>query len=705
MSMAMDNQMNNYSIVYDEEIASLCVYGADFVKEILGIDKIYSPQPKASMSSRKLEGYRRLAKYRAYYQQNPVQFIRDFFNIQLLDSQAYLMQMAWNTPQVLIVASRAYGKSFWIVLFIMAKQMLSSYPWNCYIASGSSQQSATTFKKLEDIANDRIGSLLNSSGYIFKDEVEVPNASGDGFSHNPAGFEYKLHNGAFTRTLNSNVDKNRGARSDCVVFDECGFLSAELIQVYQAFCATDKEFKTGVNDDGSDIDNVRLNTLPQEIQNQLIYISSASSTDTEFYNMYREFSKKMILGDPNYFVAHIDCDLVMRPTLRGNKMKPALTQEKIDTALRTNPEKARREYYCEFTSDAGKDAIIRRGVIARNEEIRKPVLYNDTGNRKIVIAYDPARSRDNSVILVAEIYECVVDGKIEYKMRLLNCINLVDIEKKNKTPMTTPKQVEYLKQVILDYNQGGDENYSNILGIYIDAGSGGSGVNIADFLMPDWKDSAGNTHKGLIDKEYSKDYIKNFPNAVDKIHLMSPTQYKSEMYESLIEMLTQDLVSFTASYDNKGYLTIVEVDKEQEEEERKKIIAKIKKKNKKISDEELEEKVKEELTKSSTMKARMERLSWQEEVALASIDALKEEVVNMVRIRRESGKDSFELAPEKKNKMHDDRSYTLSMVCYALAQERRKNITNRKKPSSSGIADLLASQIKKSSRKIGMFNE
>ena len=69
---------------------------------------------------------------------------------------------------------------------------------------------------------------------------------------------------------------------------------------------------------------------------------------------------------------------------------------------RTNPEKARREYYCIFTTDAGTDAIIRRGVITRNEETRKPLLYNDTGNKKFVITYDPARSRDNSVILVGE---------------------------------------------------------------------------------------------------------------------------------------------------------------------------------------------------------------------------------------------------------------------------------------------------------------
>lgn len=117
------------------------------------------------------------------------------------------MQEAFTKPSVLITASRAYGKSFWAMIFVMTKQMLSSSAWNCYICSGSSSQSALTFKKLEDIANDRIDSLLNSNGKIFKDEVEINAANGDGFSHNPQGFEYHLYNASFTKSLNSNVDK------------------------------------------------------------------------------------------------------------------------------------------------------------------------------------------------------------------------------------------------------------------------------------------------------------------------------------------------------------------------------------------------------------------------------------------------------------------------------------------------------------------
>lgn len=462
-----------------------------------------------------------------------------------------------------------------------------------------------------------------------------------------------------------------------VVFDECGFLSDEMLNVYGAFAIVNKSLKTGKDASGKSIDPIRQRTFATDIPNQKFYISSASSTDTGFYKLYRDFSKRQIMGDPDYCVLHIDCELAFKPTMRGELVTPLLSRSTVESEMRRNPEKARREYYCIFTSDVGNDAIIRRGTITRNEQTYKPILHNDTGERKFVISYDPARSRDNSVILVGEVYpEKNIDGDLEYKMRLANCIDLVDIGKKRKTPMQTPEQIEYLKEVILDYNRGGDENYSNILGIYIDAGSGGGGVNIADYLMEDWKGKDGKTHKGLIDKEYSKDYIKKFPNAIDKIHLMSPTQYKSVMYEAMIELVNQNKVTFTSSYDNKGYLTVFDIDESKLEKAKKEISSKLKKE--KLSPEEFDYRLQEELSKIQNVKTKTLKLNEDEELALARIDALKEEVVNMIRIKRDSGKDSFELTPEKRNKMHDDKSYTLSMACYALQQERRKNLIIKK---------------------------
>jgi hypothetical protein len=252
--------------------------------------------------------------------------------------------------------------------------------------------------------------------------------------------------------------------------------------------------------------------------------------------------------------------------------------------------------------------------------------------------------------------------------------------------MQTPDQVQYLKELILAYN-GNAPDYDNILAVMIDAGSGGGGVNIADFLMEDWTDAKGNKHRGLIDKEYSEEYIRKYPNAVDKIMLMSPSQYKSEMYESLIEMMNQDCISFTADYDNKGYLTVFESDEALLKKEKKRIEEKLRKEN--LSEDEFEIKLKEELSNASCVKTKMVKLDAYEEIALANIDALKEEMVNMVRKKRESGKDSFELTPEKANKLHDDRSYCACMAGYFLAQKRLENIRNRKRQPVKNLIDLF----------------
>ena len=475
----------NYKIKIVEEMTD------EYLSDMFSDNNIIYVKPGVyALSSRKIESLIKIAELQKYYQCNPVRFINDFFNIELIDAQAWIVQRSWNCPNVLVVATRGLGKSTVIDLILMSKGMLFNNYW-AYIASGSGGQAEQTFTTLERLANDNIDEMSGSTGYIFKNEVEIKNAAGDGFSHSSNGFTYSLYNGSKTMTLNSNVDSKRGFRGS-VIFDESGFLSAEMMKVYGAFAIVNKNFKTGKDRDGNSLDPVRLMTFPTNIPNQKFYISSASSTDTEFYRLYREFSKKQLMGDPDYFVAHIDCEVAFKPTIKGKVVAPLLMESTVDTEMRTNPEKALREYYCIFTSDAGSQSIIQRGTIARNSEVRVPLLYNDTGDKKFVLCYDPARSMDNSVILVAEIY--LDENSKKYKARIVNCVNLIDVGKKRKTPMRTPEQVEYLKELILAYN-GDVPDYGNIEAIYIDAGSGGAGVNIADYLMEDWVDKKGSNIK------------------------------------------------------------------------------------------------------------------------------------------------------------------------------------------------------------------
>ena len=672
----MSNQIilpyNTDNLIYDKDFFQ--DYGI-FVKPIT-----------YPMSERKIEALLQIAEMQKYFQCNPVKMIDIMFNIELLDMQALAIQQSWITPNVLFCCTRGYGKSTVIDLSIMAKDMAFCNYW-CYIASGSGSQAEQTFNTLEKLANDNIDTFAGSTGKVFKSEIEIKNATGDGFSHSSNGFNYSTYNGSQTQTLNSNIDAKRGFRGS-VVFDECGFLSDEMIDVYGAFAVVNKNLKTGKDASGKSIDPIRQRCFPAGMPYQKIYISSASSADTKFAKLYREFGKKRIMGDPDYSILHLDCELAFAPTLHNELVTPLLDRKMVADAMRTNPEKARREYYCIFTTDAGSDAIVRRGVITRNEETRKPLLYNDTGDKKFIITYDPARSRDNSVIMVMEVYKVEnPDGTNDVRGRIVNVINLLDVGKKIKSPMRTPDQIEYLKQIILDYNAGADA-YGNILGVYIDAGSGGGGVNIADYLMADWTDKGGMTHRGLIDKEYSADYVKQFPNAVDKLRLMSPSKFKSVMYEAMIELLNQDKISFTASYDNKGYLTVFDIDEKLLAKERARIAEKYAKQ--KLSNEEKQEKIEEELNKVQSVSTKVIKLDWRDEIALANIDATKEEILNIVRKKRDGGHDSFELTPEKANKMHDDRAYTLCMASYGLMEERRKELlNNRPKASNDDIMTIL----------------
>lgn len=160
------------------------------------------------LSSKKIDSLLRIAYLQKYFQCNPIEWINLMYNIELLDAQALMIQRSWFCKNILAVCSRGFGKSTVIDLELMAKGSLNSNYW-AYIASGSGSQAEQTFTTLERLANDNIDTFSGSTGKIFKNEVEVKNAAGDGFSHSSNGFNYSLYNGSMTQTLNSNVDAKR----------------------------------------------------------------------------------------------------------------------------------------------------------------------------------------------------------------------------------------------------------------------------------------------------------------------------------------------------------------------------------------------------------------------------------------------------------------------------------------------------------------
>ncbi len=648
--------------------------------------QIYVKPTEREISQRKLESYQKLAEIKQWGLRYPTKFLSQFVGVDLLDSQEYTFMMSWTRPYVLWLESRNAGKTTKLALYAMLRGLLHNN-YRIYICSGTADQSQETFRKIEDIAMKNIESMTGLTD-VFKNEVEVSQANSSGFVHNPMGFTYKLFNGSFVKTLNSNINAKRGKRAEAVYFDEGGWLSEEEFNVIGAFTTQSADFKLG-----GDID---VATVPKEFPHQLLYASSASSVDTAFYQKYRDFSKKMLLGDPRYFVADLNCDIVINTTFHG-KPYPAslLNRETIENEIRNNPEKAMREYYNQFTQDGGVGQIIKRALIVRNSYNKPPVLYNDTNERKFVLAYDPARSTDNSILGIGEL---LYDEEEGYTMDIVNVVSFSDLGLRRKTPMMTQDQIREIRNLLLDYN-GDALDYDNIEMILADAGSGGGGNSwVRDSLIEEWKDKSGKIHHGLIDKEYTNGdvYSKRYPEAINKLKLIEPSKYKSEMFEALIKMVEANKIHFTEKYDNKGYLNILEVDNDLMKKSEEKIRAELDGMNLDIS--EYEEKLEERLSEIESAKTTTYKLSIDEEVALVQIDAMKEEIVNICRNKRDGGKDSFKLPPHKdadtgnsEATMHDDRAYVLAMLGWFLSEKRLEHIRNKKRKtiSSSSLIDML----------------
>lgn len=436
-------------------------------------------------------------------------------------------------------------------------------------------------------------------------------------------------------------------RSNCNLYDESGFIGENYITTTKAFTTQDSSFKLG--------GGVDTNLIPTNIPNQLLFCSSASSVDSYFYSLYREWAKLMLAGSKEHFVADLNCEVIIGATLNGKKLNiPLLSRSKVDDELKANPEKANREYYNKFDADGGNKQPIKRAEIIKNSQVRKPLLCNE-GNikRRITLAFDPAHDYDNAIVSAGEY---IYDEKVGWKLIIQNCVSLVDIGKKKKTPMRTPEQIEEIKKMLINYNGKGFADYENIDYLLIDAGSGGGGALISDYFMEDWKDKQGVTHRGLIDKIECAEHVGSYPNAVNKLKLISPKKYRTEMFDDFIELLNLGLISFTETYDMKGYLNIPEE-----------------------SDEEIEEidEDTKEVTKVHGVKYREHKLSWDEELALKQIDVAKEELIATRRIGDDVNY-KYDLSPDKKNKMHDDRCYTLVMLAWHLKNLRRDGIVNKK---------------------------
>ncbi|MFA6667606.1 MAG: LAGLIDADG family homing endonuclease, partial [Bacilli bacterium] len=512
-----------------------------------------------------------------------------------------------------------------LAIYPMIRSLLIPYHVTYYIGN-SGDQAKESFKKMEKIAKKEIESFVGSTD-VFINELKINGANSDGFTHNPASFKCELFNNSEIYTLNSDIINIKGKRAGLVCYDEAGWFSDELFVQTEQFVNQDENFKLG--------GGIDISLEPKGFPRQLLYASSASDTDSGFYKKYKQFSERMIMGDPKYFVCDFNVDVVMNATYNGDPYPPLISKDKVDKAMEDNREKAMRELYNKFSADSHEGQILTRRDLMQHTIRRPPLLRNDTGNKLFGFSWDSARLNDNSVIEIAEFID---DPEIGWRMDLHNVVSLVDIKAKKKTPMRIPDQVEKFQSLLLDYN-GSDKkklDYENIKAVICDSGAGGQMVGgVSDYLLKDWIGKDKRLHKGLIDKSHkaNETAIHYYRDAIDIMKLIDPKSHRNEIFDSIEKMVKLGVVTFPEDYDGKD--SILHIDDDGNEHEY--------------------------------------FLNDEEKLSLVQIELLKTEIITMCKYT-DGANITYKYPPDKRNTMHDDRVFAFGLLCWYLAQLRRGQI-------------------------------
>lgn len=590
---------------------------------------VLSHKTEIELSQRRLEQLEKYNKIISYGRRSPVWFVENILKIQLLDYQAWTVANTFGKSKAVLLMSRNSGKSFLLAILMMLRATLFANS-AIYIMSYTARQSMDTFLKMENIAKKQISSVIGSTDIFYNELMIRENSSTlSPFVHDAQEYSCRLYNGSQITSLVGKEISLVGKRSALNVYDEAGKLSDNFFALTEPFTTQNMDFRTG-----ADIDNT---VLPRQMSTECIYASSAEDVDSHLYAMYKTCAMGMMMGRTDMFCADINCDIPLNPTLHGKPYTPLFKKSEVETAMATNEYRAMREYYNLFDTSGGTDCAVTRDVFTRNEYQYLPEFGGDADeNKKYGLFYDPALQQDNSFVLIAEFFR---DEKKGWMARVINGINLI-----HKTPngekkiLRSTEQLDWIKKLMIAYN-GGFDDYKRLF-LYIDPGSGGGGRIYADHLMLDWQEKDGTWHPGLIDMEdeTSKAEAYKFPHAKkDVLRMLNAQKWKTTMFDAAVEMLTQDLVMFPIPMPNTGRLEI----------------------NGKIK----------ELTKE-------EIRAW------AEIDLVKEEFLNIRKMKTESGNTVYRLPPDKIRKLHDDRAYTLSMLAFCLSELRRKDKFDIKPPTS-----------------------
>ena len=166
---------------------------------------------------------------------------------------------------------------------------------------------------------------LGKSNYEFAREVDKTGSNSEtGFLQAPT-CKFRLYNNSKMEALSSNLEAIRGKRG-AVWFNETAWKTAEELAVVENYINVDTSFSTST-------EKIRYHK-PQQMPLQILYTSSVGDVTYPFFDKYKTFYKKMLVGNKNYFCFDINAyDILHHSSIDGEPIKAHLTEDQIKKAI------------------------------------------------------------------------------------------------------------------------------------------------------------------------------------------------------------------------------------------------------------------------------------------------------------------------------------------------------------------------------------
>ena len=234
---------------------------------------------------------KQVAKWGAFYRENPTRFIRDYFGIKGLKifQEIWITEM-WDAVYIFNLGCRGISKTWITALFASTKCAL--YPGTaCIVASGTRRQARELVAKIEK------DFMVNYP--MFALEVEK-------IENNQYSTIVKFRCGSTIEVVTASENARCG-RGNMLIIDECRLVDKHIIDTVL------KKFLTSQRHAGY-MDDDKYKDLPLE-RNQQLYLTSGWYANHWCCNLFRDYAAKMFLGNADYYAAALPYQLSIKERL------------------------------------------------------------------------------------------------------------------------------------------------------------------------------------------------------------------------------------------------------------------------------------------------------------------------------------------------------------------------------------------------------